>query len=235
MSRSALQRVGAARFDPIGPSGRAVVPLVGPIAAGYGRAVHTFRSVVPVPPADANRPSREEIAVARARRPATIVRIRRIRPADHDGLRDFYAGLSDESRRTRFLGATSGIGENQSTYFCTPDHAHREGFVAVIGPVGGRGRIVGHVCIEPANDSSAEVAVAVADAFQRQGIGRRLVDAAVAWARLDGIRTLVATMLGGNPAIQRLLTGLGLPTVAVPIGAGIIEVRIDLGVAHSAA
>jgi hypothetical protein len=42
-------------------------------------------------------------------------------------------------------------------------------------------------------------------------------------------------MLAGNPAIQRLLTDLGLPNVAIPIGAGVIEVRIDLAGLRSAA
>ena len=172
---------------------------------------------------------------ARARRPAAVVRIRRIGPHDHDRLSEFYAGLSDESRRTRFLGATIGIGDRQSTWFCTPDHAHREGFVAVVGPAERPDRIVGHVCIEPDGPASAEVAVAVADEMQGRGIGRRLVDAAVAWARRDGFRTLTATMLAGNPAIQRLLTGLGLPSVAAPIGAGVIEVRIELGEARTVA
>ena len=60
------------------------------------------------------------------------VTIRAIRPSDSTALRAFYARLSDESRRTRFFGLTSGIGESQATRFCTPDHDHREGFVAVV-------------------------------------------------------------------------------------------------------
>jgi acetyltransferase len=163
------------------------------------------------------------------------VRLRRITPADADGLRAFYEGLSAESRRTRFLGPMTGIGERQSAWFCTPDHAHREGIVAVIRPIGSPERIVGHVCIEPEGAATAEVAVAVADEMRGRGIGRRLVDAAVIWARLDGVRTLTATMLAGNPAIQRLLTGLALPSVALPIGSGVIEVRIELGVERAAA
>lgn len=163
------------------------------------------------------------------------VRLRRITPADDDGLRAFYEGLSAESRRTRFLGPMMGIGARQSAWFCAPDHAHREGIVAVIRPIGRPERIVGHVCVEPEGGATAEIAVAVADEMLRHGIGRRLVDAAVVWARLDGIRTLTATMLAGNPAIQRLLTGLALPCVAVPIGSGVIEVRIELGVERAAA
>lgn len=141
----------------------------------------------------------------------------------------FYAAMSPESRRTRFLGPTSGIGLSQSEYFCHPDHAHREGFVAVAGPMARPDRIVGHVCIEPDGPRSAEIAVAVADDMQRRGIGRRLVDSAVTWARDDGFATLTATMLAGNPAIQHLLTGLGLPSTSAAVGAGVIAIRIDLG------
>ena len=174
-----------------------------------------------------------DVLPGRQRPPRTFVRVRSISATDHDALRAFYAGLSDESRRTRFLGPTIGIGDNQSTWFCSPDHAHREGFVAVLASARRPGRIVGHVCIEPDGPTSAEIALAVEDELQGHGIGRRLVDAAVAWARRDGFATLTATMLADNPAIQRLLTGLDLPSVAIPIGAGVIEVRIDLGVALS--
>lgn len=198
---------------PIGLRGGAVGPLPGRQTSDYGRRMKTLQRIA----------SR------------TAIRIRRIAPADHDGLRTFYAGLSDESRRTRFLGPTNGIGDVQCSYFCCPDHAHREGFVAVFGPASRPDRIVGHVCIEPDGPASAEVALAVADDLQGRGVGRTLVEAAVDWARRDGIQTLTATMLAGNPPIQRLLTGLGLPTTALAIGAGVIEVRIDLRVARSAA
>jgi GNAT superfamily N-acetyltransferase len=159
----------------------------------------------------------------------SMVAIRAIAAADDDDLRAFYAGLSDESRRTRFLGSTNGIGAGQARYFCTPDHAHREGFVALAGataraPI----RLVGHVCVEPDDGDCAEVAIAVADDAQGQGIGRALVEAAVDWARHDGYRALTATMLAINPAIQLLLTGLALPTTSRWVGAGIVEIRIDL-------
>ena len=75
----------------------------------------------------------------------------------------------------------------------------------------GASRIVGHVCLEPARDGSAEIALAVADELQGRGIGRALVDASVAWAHEAGIHRLSATMLSDNVAIRRLLTGLGIP------------------------
>lgn len=165
----------------------------------------------------------------RVRRSPEVVRIRAIDPTDQAALQSFYAGLSEESRRTRFFGPTTGIGAPQSSWFCTPDHDHREGFVAVVASATGPDRLIGHVCLEPDGPGSAEVAVAVADDLRGRGIGRRLVECAVAWARAEGLEVLTATMLAGNPAIQRLLIDLDLPSTSRPIGAGVVEIRLDLG------
>jgi GNAT superfamily N-acetyltransferase len=157
------------------------------------------------------------------------VRIRAIRPSDEAELERFYAGLSPESRRTRFFSISPGLSQAQSHAFCTTDHDHREGFVAVarIGPEHGE-RIVGHLCLEPSGSKAAEVAIAVADAFQHHGIGRRLMTAGAAWARREDITRLTATMLMGNAPIHRLLAGLGLATRMAYVGSGLSEVTIEL-------
>jgi hypothetical protein len=79
------------------------------------------------------------------RRPG-FVRIRAIRSADASELQRFYADLSPESRRTRFLYIGAGLTPAQSVSFCTTDHDHRAGFVAVVvnDPIG-REQIVGHL------------------------------------------------------------------------------------------
>jgi GNAT superfamily N-acetyltransferase len=192
------------------------------------RYVNATTQTVPIPERRGAAPT--SVAGARTVKPLSGISIRPIAPADADALRAFFADLSDESRRTRFLGTAAGIGRGQSAYFCMPDHAHREGFVAVH-----QGRIVGHVCVEPDAPSCAEVAVAVAEDLRGQGLGRRLVEAAVDWARREGYRTVCATMLAGNPAIQRLLTDLGMPATTIATGAGTIEIRLDLGLGGSAA
>src|SRR5207248_344516 len=89
---------------------------------------------------------------------AGTVHIRPIRSTDAAGLKLFYSGLSAESRRTRFFSITSGLSQAQSVSFCTTDHEHQEGFVAVAGgPLGGPDRIVGHLCLEP-DGAASEVA-----------------------------------------------------------------------------
>jgi acetyltransferase len=145
--------------------------------------------------------------------PLAGIRIRPIEAADDAELERFYAGLSDDSRHLRFFAVTRGLSLAQSTSFCSTDHAHREGFVATLGDgPSDVTRIVGHLCLEPAGDQRAEMAVAVADKFQRGAIGRRLMIAAIGWAKSTGVDTLTATMLTSNPRIHRLIASLGLPS-----------------------
>jgi len=166
--------------------------------------------------------------VAAAPLPAGIS-VRAIRPTDAIELERFYATLSGESRRTRFLSLSPGLSHSLSVTFCTTDHDHREGFVAIAAAVPhGHPRIVGHLCLEPDPGNAAEVAIAVADDAQHQGVGRALAAAGVAWARRRGIGRLAATMFTANAPIQRLLLSLGLPGHSRCIGSGIAEVTLDL-------
>jgi acetyltransferase len=169
-----------------------------------------------------------------AHRPSPVT-IRPIRATDADALERFYAELSVNSRLTRFLGVTPALGHARSTTFCAADHEHREGFVAIAPEGHGRERIVGHLCIEPDDVGAAEIAVAVADAFQGRGIGRRLVQAAVRWARGVGLQRLDATAFATNSRIIGLLRGLGLPVRIDWRGGSTCEMSIDLRALPAAA
>jgi GNAT superfamily N-acetyltransferase len=155
--------------------------------------------------------------------------VRRIRPTDTGEIERFYAALSNESRRTRFFAVGTGLSHRQSVSFCTPDHDHREGFVALrTVPGSSDERIVGHLCVEPVGPEAAEVAIAVADDWQHRGIGRQLLEAGVDWARAEGFSALVATTFAGNAPIHRLLMGLCLPTKTRMASSGTEDITIDL-------
>lgn len=160
--------------------------------------------------------------------PASAVRIRQIRPADGPALEHFYATLSDDSRALRFFAARRGISHDESRGFCATDHAHREGFVAVAPDSRNGERIVGHVCVEPAEDGAVEVAVAVADDYQRLGIGRRLSVAAADWARRRGFRAVTMTVLNHNAPMLALVRALGLPTRTRRVGWDTMTVTAEL-------
>jgi GNAT superfamily N-acetyltransferase len=160
------------------------------------------------------------------------IRIRPIEPGDRDALVQFYATLSDNSLSLRFFGASIGIADGVARFFCGPDHEHREGLVAVLDEPGASApSIVGHLCLEPSGAGEVEMAVAVADALQRHGIGRRLLLAAIAWAEPHEVDHLRASMLSTNVAILGLLRSLGhVVTLTMP-GAGVVDATIDLSTA----
>jgi acetyltransferase len=163
------------------------------------------------------------------------VAIRPAAPRDVRELERFYAGLSPESRQRRFFAAVPGVSHTTSVAFCTADHRRREGFVATT-VVDNVERIVAHLCLEPVDERTDEIALVVADRWQEQGIGRRLAAAAVDWASRAGVERLTATILAGNAPIRRLLTGLGLPFETRRVGLDVeeIEIRLAPPVAHAA-
>jgi GNAT superfamily N-acetyltransferase len=158
-----------------------------------------------------------------------IVQVRPVDPHDAEGLAGFYARLSSESRRRRFLCMAAGLGDAQCRSLCTPDHDHREGFVAVLRTRDERdGLIVGHLCVEPASRDAVEVAVAVSDQFQGQGIGRRLFQAALDWALFHRVSTLVATAFADNTPVLRLLSSAPNGATIEPAEAGLVDIEIRL-------
>lgn len=156
------------------------------------------------------------------------VRIRPISIRDCHGLVEFYSQLSGDSRRTRFLGTGTGVTRTAAAILCRPNHAHEKGLVAVATDGIGPPSIVGHVCMLRTAAKSSELGIAVADAYQGHGIGRRLYRAALEWARDNGIETLTASAFADNSRVLALLTG-GCSATVTPAGAGTVEIKIDIG------
>ena len=153
--------------------------------------------------------------------------IRPVRATDRRALSDFYAGLSPASRYMRFMGFSAGIDELRARTFCTPDHVHEEGFVAVLDKASPE-QIVGHLCLQPYGTRKLELAVAVGDGFQGQGIGRQLITAAISWAEHQGYEAIAATAFADNWRVLRLLSSAGHPAHVIPAGGGTVDVLIPL-------
>ena len=83
-------------------------------------------------------------------------------------------------------------------------------------------------CLPVSKSASAEVMVAVADAWQGRGIASALLERVAARARSVDIKQLTARCLASNDTLMRLLSRLG-PTTVEPSSVGLVNVRIDLG------
>lgn len=120
-------------------------------------------------------------------------------------LQHVFAGMSDRSRRQRFLVPMPRLPGSHRRALADVDGKDRVAWVALDGdePVGlarwsrtGLGR--------------AEIAFEVADAHQRRGIGSALVDAVTTVAAHLGVHELEATVEPDNRASVRLLGRLGI-------------------------
>lgn len=151
------------------------------------------------------------------------VSIRPIDSFDRPALSAFYASLSDESRRRRFLGwhhLTSS--EIEAT-------ANGIGLVAVLRTAGpDDGAIVAHAQLCPDGTGSLEAGFAVRDDVQGRGIGSALVRGCLDVARDLSLRRLVATTYPDNLPMRRLLLGAGCAIESYRIDAGIEEIVLRI-------
>jgi acetyltransferase len=158
-------------------------------------------------------------------------RIRAISPADRTPLTRFYSALSADSVEARFHGALPTIPARTARFFCGPDHEHREGLVAETVDSAGAREIIGHVCIEPITSDLAEIAIAVADAWQHHGVGRAMLAEAIDWAQTHDVGRLLASMRWSNAAMLELLRSTGQGMTFGDSDGGITDVILDVGAA----
>ncbi|MEO8969571.1 MAG: GNAT family N-acetyltransferase [Solirubrobacteraceae bacterium] len=154
------------------------------------------------------------------------IEIRAIRADDKQALREGCERLSERSRYRRFLSLHGSLTQAELSCFTEVDHHDHEALVAI-------DRATGHLIgvaryirsqVDPA---VAELAVAVADDWQGQGVGGRLTGALVERARSEGIEHFSALMLADNAPMLNLIRDLG----AVHdrhIEQGVVELTVDL-------
>jgi RimJ/RimL family protein N-acetyltransferase len=151
------------------------------------------------------------------------VSIRPIDEFDRSALFDFYASLSPESSRRRFLSSSRPSAADVDRL------AAADGFVAVLSAPGASdGRIVGHAAICREGPASAEIAFAVDDPLQGRGIGRALVAATVDEARRTGLTRLTAATFPENRAMRRLIVDAGCRVESDRVDAGVEEIELRL-------
>ena len=136
------------------------------------------------------------------------VEIRPITPDDRAGLTAGFERLSELSRYRRFLSPTSHLSARQLAYLTDVDHHDHEALVA-IDPSSRDGLAVARYVRSAQNPGEAEFAVAVADDWQRRGLGTALLRQLAARARAEGITRFTGFVLEDNQPMRGLLQSLG--------------------------
>jgi RimJ/RimL family protein N-acetyltransferase len=153
----------------------------------------------------------------RHRRPETVrvllpdggtAEIRPLRPGERAPLLEVFAGLSPESRASRYLVAMPRLGEPYLRSLTTTDGATSLAWLATVGD---RAAGIGRYARMTEDPCAVDVALEVVDEHQRRGLGGVLLDAVSTLAAANGVRRLHATVHPHNAASRRLLTQVGIP------------------------
>jgi GNAT superfamily N-acetyltransferase len=148
--------------------------------------------------------------------------IRPITPSDGVAWRAFYARLSDRTVYRRFFGHHPVPSDTEVEYFVTVDEKDRMAFVAEQD-----GAILGVGRYDLIGTQGAEVAFAVADENQRNGIGTALLDALIEHAASKGIHKFLAATLSDNTTMLNIFRRAGF-NVQSTSNAGTTRVDLDL-------
>lgn len=157
-------------------------------------------------------------------------------PTDREGLRAEYELLSPETQRHRFLTPVPHLSDALLDRLVDDvdgvDHVALVLFVIDdehVGHPAGLARMIRY----PDDPTAADVAVTVADAFQRRGVASALL-AELLRQRPVGVERLVTEVAADNPASLAMLRRLG-PSTVTRDGGNLLRVSVELPPPETAA
>jgi RimJ/RimL family protein N-acetyltransferase len=155
--------------------------------------------------------------------------IRPIRADDKRFLEDGLRQLSPESVHRRFLSPKRSFSRAELRYLTEVDGRDHVALVAEYpGEPVRRLIAVGRFVRYHDDRDAAEVAIVVADDWQRRGVGSLFAKRLATRARLSGIRRFTATMSSENVAAHKLMDKLALHLHEQHVGRGVSELVGDL-------
>ena len=157
-----------------------------------------------------------------------VVTIRSTRPDDASIAQNFVRGLSPEARYFRFMGTVRELTPQMLSRFVGIDTASEVALAAVTsqdGPQRQLGECRFAVC---PGGHDCEFAIAVSDAWQRQGLGQRLLSELIGIARLRGLRAVFGEVFATNAAMLALALKLGFRISASSEGWSVRRVSLAL-------
>ena len=155
---------------------------------------------------------------------AGCVGLARLEKTDGEMLRRFFFRLSPETIYRRFHSPIARPEQAQPERLLDLDHHDREAVVAVA-----EDEIVGvaRYARRPGADV-AEVAVVVADSWQRQGLATRMLTVLAELAQAAGVRRFTLNMQPDNRAVLRLVRRV-YPGARLSYSQGMCEAVVPLG------
>jgi RimJ/RimL family protein N-acetyltransferase len=147
-----------------------------------------------------------------------MIPIRTATERDVDALLEYVASLRAERLPTIFRHERAPTREEELDFVRKFARADASLFVALDGD-----RIVGNLAIaaheHPESAHGAEIGMSVLAAYRGRGVGSRLLDTAIAWARRHSLRRLELEVRSNNPGARRLYERKGFAIEGIRRGA----------------
>jgi GNAT superfamily N-acetyltransferase len=148
--------------------------------------------------------------------------VRLLEPAEADLVRRFYHRLSFETVYKRFMSPVVPPADALMLRLMNIDHCRRDALIAQ-----DHDGIAGVARYAPLGDQRYEVAIVVADAWQRRGLGTLLMTRLGHIARARGIAAFHATLLAENRGAKLFLQHIW-PEASFRFVDGTVEADIPL-------
>jgi acetyltransferase len=151
-----------------------------------------------------------------------VIVIRPIGLRDAPAFRAFVEGLSPASRYERFQYVVKEVSPQLLRLLVEADPRSHVALAAFAGDqVVGEARYV-------REGGGAEFAIAVTDDFQRRGVGKRLFQTLLEYARRDGLKRLDGEVLAWNRAMLGFVAQQGFRVRSHPQDARLLRIELAL-------
>jgi len=144
------------------------------------------------------------------------LKLRHIAATDFDREQAFVRGLSTESSYLRFHGTVKDLSNKDLEKFTNPDSQNAVALIVLHGGEAGEEEIgVARYVIDP-DGTNCEFAIVVADAWQKLGIGTRLMKALLKQLYGSGVKRISGTVLKRNSVMRKFVSHLGFAETNIP-------------------
>jgi acetyltransferase len=155
--------------------------------------------------------------------------LRPIRPEDAEAHAAFFTKLSPEDVRRRFFAPIAALSTEQIARMTQIDYDREMAFVATAPGPDGAAETLGVVRIvrDPAAPEG-EFAVVVRSDLKGLGLGRMLMEKAIAWARAEGLEAITGEVLVENRPMIGFVERLGFALARHPDDPELLRARLSL-------
>lgn len=159
---------------------------------------------------------------------ASKLKMRHIAPADFAREQAFVRGLSAQSSYLRFHGTIKDLSRKDLEKFTNPDSRNAVALIVLYSGETGEEEIgVARYVIDP-DGTNCEFAIVVADAWQKRGIGTRLMNALIKHLQASGVKRISGTVLKRNTAMRKFVKQLDFEETNIPDDPSILLVTKHL-------